>query len=364
MAELSPTWPRLARLGAAALRPGLLVGLAAALAPVLASGSYLEQPAAQEFASRMQTKHGFAAEQLESWLADAEKQQKIIDAISRPAEKTLDWQAYRRIFLTPERIAGGRAFIEQHQDVFARAESDPGLSRYFAAAILGVETRYGEHRGNYRVLDALATLAFDYPPRSSFFRKELEQFLLLTREQGFDPLALQGSYAGAMGYGQFIPSSYRAYAIDFDADGTADILDNPVDAIGSIANYFARHGWKPGQPVAEQVSVNASQRQLAEKALKPSKTLGAFRQAGIPVQSRLPDSAPARLLRLEGKAGPEYWLTYHNFYVITRYNHSSLYAMAVLQLAEEIQASAEVGLQRPAAAIDGASVAAIRENRL
>lgn len=317
------------------------VSLATAGWSLGAGASYLDVPAAQAFSARMQSEHGFAKEQLEDWLDAAQKQQKIIDAISRPAEKTLDWKAYRNIFLKPDRIEGGKAFIDQHRDVFARAEADPGLSRYVAAAIIGVETRYGQHRGNYRVLDALATLAFDYPPRSSFFSRELEQYLLLTREQGFDPLALQGSYAGAMGYGQFISSSYRAYAIDFDGDGVADILDNPVDAIGSVANYFARHGWKPGQPVAEPVPVTASQASMADDSLKPKRTLGQFRQAGIQVDNDLPDSAPARLLRLEGEAGTEYWLTYHNFYVITRYNHSSLYAMAVLQLSGEIQALAE-----------------------
>lgn len=311
--------------------------LAGAL-PSLASASYLDNPSAQDFAARMQSEHGFRSDQLENWLGSAQKQQGIIDAISRPAEKTLEWKSYRNIFLTDERVAGGVAFIDQHHDVFERAEADPGLSRYVAAAILGVETRYGQHRGKYRVIDALATLAFDYPPRSTFFGKEFEQFLLLTREQRFDPLTLQGSYAGAMGYGQFIASSYRAYAIDFDGDGVADILENPVDAIGSIANYFARHHWKPGQPVAERVSVDSSQGTMADNALKPARTLGEFRKAGVEVQADLPDSAPARLLRLEGEAGVEYWLTYHNFYVITRYNHSSLYAMAVLQLSREIQA--------------------------
>lgn len=320
-------------------RAGLVSGVALVIGalPSFGSASYLQDPEAQAFADKMRSEYGFEEQSLERWLSAAEKQQKIIDAISRPAEKTLEWSDYRRIFLTEDRIQGGKAFIEEHQETFARAEADLGLSRYYAAAILGVETRYGRHRGNYRVLDALATLAFDYSPRGSFFRKELEHFLLLTREQGFDPLVLKGSYAGAMGYGQFISSSYRAYAIDFDADGVADILENPTDAIGSIANYFARHGWKPGQPVAEKVTVNDEQRKLAETRLKPSRTLGDFRAAGVEVVAGLHDSAPARLLRLEGETGTEYWLTYHNFYVITRYNHSSLYAMAVMQLAQALQ---------------------------
>lgn len=330
MADFLRTLGRSARLASG-------IALMAGILPSLSLASYLQEPEAQEFSGRMQSEHGFSKEDVQRWLGSAERQQKIIDAISRPAEKTLDWKAYRNIFLTDERIAGGKAFLQDHGTTFQRAELDPGLSRYIAAAILGVETRYGQHRGSYRVIDALATLAFDYPPRGKFFRKELEQFLLLAREQDFDPLKLQGSYAGAMGYGQFIPSSYRAYAIDFDGDGVTDILDNPTDAIGSIANYFARHDWKPDQPVAEQVIVTQKQTELADKALKPTATLGLFRAAGIEVQAELPDSAPARLLRLEGESGPEYWLTYHNFYVITRYNHSSLYAMAVLQLAQELE---------------------------
>lgn len=288
------------------------------------------------FIARMKAEHGFDAKAVATWLAEARPQPAIIEAISRPAEKTLDWKAYRRIFLTDERVADGRLFLDEHRDAFALAESDPGLERTIAAAIIGVETRYGRYRGHYRVLDALATLGFDYPPRSDFFRRELEQFLLLTREQGFDPLEVNGSYAGAMGYGQFIPSSYRAYAIDFDGDGVADILDNPTDAIGSVANYFARHGWRKGQPVAEQVAVDDRQADLAETRLKPGKTLGEFRAAGLSVKAELPDRAPARLLRLEGEDGTEFWLTFHNFYVITRYNHSSLYAMAVLELARAL----------------------------
>jgi membrane-bound lytic murein transglycosylase B len=334
-------------------RRGLLAsGFALAIGwlPSLALASYLQTPDAQAFAARMQSEHGFEKEELQDWLASAEKQQKIIDAISRPSEKMLEWKSYRNIFLTADRIADGRTFLRQHRETFERAESDPGLSRYVAAAILGVETRYGRYRGAYRVIDALATLAFDYPPRADFFRKELEQFLLLAREQGFDPLKLEGSYAGAMGYGQFISSSYRAYAIDFDGDGVADILDNPTDAIGSVANYFARHGWKPGQPVAERVAVEPSQARMADNPLKPTRTLGAFRAAGVQVGAALPDTAPARLLRLEGEAGVEYWLTYHNFYVITRYNHSSLYAMAVLQLSREIENTAAQQLaSKPAA---------------
>lgn len=317
------------------------ITLGFALGPGIAGATYTQTEAGRAFVAQMHSEHGFRREDMARWLAEAEKQQKIIDAISSPAEKTLDWQAYRKIFMTEERIAGGRAFLQAHREAFDRAEEEPGLERSIAAAIIGVETRYGQFRGSYRVIDALTTLGFDYPPRSTFFRKELEQFLLLTREQGFDPLKVRGSYAGAMGYGQFIPSSYRAYAIDFDGDGVADLLDNPTDAIGSVANYFARHGWKAGQPVAERVQVGPQQSALAETQLKPGKKLGQFRAAGFIVQADLPDDAPARLLQLEGENGTEFWLTFHNFYVITRYNHSSLYAMAVLELSRALEVGGE-----------------------
>ena len=188
------------------------------------------------------------------------------------------------------------------------------------------------------MLDALATLAFDYPPRSRFFRSELAQYLLMTREQGFDPMALTGSYAGAMGYGQFISSSYRHYALDFDGDDVADILTNPVDAIGSVANYFHAHRWQTGEPVAERVSDSLPKSSpLLTRELRPTLTVNDYRQAGIVPKMDVPGDAKARVIRLVGDEGSELWLTYHNFYVITRYNHSHLYAMAVHQLAGALE---------------------------
>ncbi|WP_166251827.1 lytic murein transglycosylase B [Marinobacter salicampi] len=306
-------------------------------------GTYLDSQDAQAFIEEMASEHGFERQQIEGCLGHATRQDKIIESISRPAEKTLEWHQYRNIFIKPEQIEDGLRFMAEHESVFARAESTFGVSRYIIAGVLGVETRFGRYLGNYRVLDALATLAFDYPPRSRFFRKELGEFFLMTREQGFDPLTVKGSYAGAMGFGQFISSSYRHYAVDFDDDQVADILTNPVDAIGSIANYFARHGWKEGQPVADRLDKESlpDDSLLLTKGLKPSKTVADYRKAGVDVAPALKGSAPARALSLEGADGPELWLTYHNFYVITRYNHSHLYGMAVNTLAQEIQAADE-----------------------
>ncbi|WP_166268581.1 lytic murein transglycosylase B [Marinobacter caseinilyticus] len=300
---------------------------------------YAAREDGQAFIREMATQHGFSAEVLETWLNQAERKQVIINAISKPAEKTMEWHDYRRLFIRSEQVDGGRAFLAQYREAFDRAEAEYGVSRYIIAAIIGVETRYGRFTGKYRVLDALATLAFDYPPRSAFFRRELGEFLLMTREQGFDPLTVKGSYAGAMGFGQFISSSYRHYAIDFDGDSVADILTNPVDAIGSVAHYFSAHDWRRGDAVAEPVADSQRLPQgspLLTRGLKPTKTVADYRQAGVPVTAAVDDSARARALRLMGANGAELWLTYHNFYVITRYNHSHLYGMAVFQLSRAL----------------------------
>ncbi|WP_051603781.1 lytic murein transglycosylase B [Marinobacter sp. HL-58] len=314
-------------------------GLAAALflLPSLAMAQYHETSEGQAFIQDMVEQFGFEASRVESLLAEAERKESILDAISRPAEKTLEWHQYREIFMRQERIEQGVEFLQQYREAFERAEAEYGVPAEVIAAIIGVETWYGRYKGKHRVLDALATLAFDYPPRSRFFRSELAQYLLMTREQGFDPEELIGSYAGAMGYGQFISSSYRHYAVDFDDDGVADILNNPVDAIGSVANYFRAHHWQPGEPVAEQVrNVLPEDSPLLTRELKPGLTVNDYRQAGLAPDEGMDDDAKARAVRLAGAGGPELWLTYHNFYVITRYNHSHLYAMAVFQLANAL----------------------------
>jgi membrane-bound lytic murein transglycosylase B len=223
-----------------------------------------------------------------------------------------------------------------------RVEAELGVDAQVIVAIIGVETRYGGNTGSHQVLDALSTLAFDYPPRSKFFSSELEQYLILAREEDIDVLNTKGSYAGAMGYGQFIPSSYRRFAIDFDQDGRRDLWDSPADIIGSVANYMHMHGWTPGTTVAVRASVSGDKYQaLSEQGLKPQFTVKDLRREGITPAAVVPEDARAALIALENKKGPEYWLGMNNFYVITRYNHSPLYAMAVYQLSEEIRQTRE-----------------------
>ena len=299
--------------------------------------NYGKNQAVKRFIDRMVEQHGFDRAYLQGVFDDAAKQQSILDAISRPAEKMLTWGEYRKIFLTEKRISGGRKFMAENRETLERAEKEYGVPKEIISAIIGVETSYGQIMGRYRVVDALSTLSFDYPARSKFFTKELEELLLLSREQKFDPMVLKGSYAGAMGYGQFIPSSYRSYAVDFDGDNTADILNNVQDAIGSVANYFKRHGWKDGEPVAFRVDVKEPvPSELLPENRKPAQTLADVTKAGLQAPEGIRRDAPVRLVRYENTDGIEHWLTTHNFYVITRYNHSDRYAMAVYQLSREL----------------------------
>lgn len=299
---------------------------------------YGSHPAAKTFIDKMVVEHGFERAYIQQIIGGAERKQSILDAISRPAERAKPWKDYRKIFVTKTRTQQGREFLIEYADTLARAERDFGVPKEIIAAIIGVETRYGRHKGRYRVIDALATLGFDYPKRSKFFSKELEEYLLLVREQQFDAEAVKGSYAGAMGYGQFIPSSYRYYAIDFDGDGVADIINNPIDAIGSVANYFKSHGWITDGVVVVSADVSDSyDTSLANKQLKPSVTIAQAKQKGYVLTDDVPETEKVTPLRLLGEDGEEHWLGLKNFYVITRYNHSRLYAMAVYQLSEALK---------------------------
>lgn len=299
------------------------------------SENYSQHAAAQAFVDEMVATHGFDRVYLEGLMQEATRKDAILEAIARPAEKTKEWKDYRKIFLQESRTRQGREFMQVHAETLARAEREYGVPAEIITAIIGVETRYGGNKGSYRVVDSLPTLAFDYPKRSKFFRGQLEQYLLLVREQGFDPLAVKGSYAGAMGYGQFIPSSYRHYAVDFDGDGVADIINNPVDAIGSVANYFNEHGWENGDLVVVPATAKAGHdKALIDKKLKPKYTVGQLQQAGFVPSQQLAPEAEATIMGLQGNDGTEYWIGLENFYVITRYNHSHLYAMAVFQLSE------------------------------
>ena len=321
------------------MRLGAVVGLTGALLYGifgLAAADYAERPDVVAYVDELVAKHGFDRASLLAMFSEVDKKQAILDAISRPAEKVKPWYEYREIFVTPTRIEQGIEFWREHADDLARAEAQFGVPSHVIVSIIGVETRYGRNTGSYRVADALSTLGFDYPPRAAFFRNELTQFLLLAREEGRDPLSLTGSYAGAMGYGQFIPSSYRAYAVDFDGDGKRDIWANTADAIGSVANYFNRHGWRTDGPVVVAADpLDARVDAIANDALSLNHTVGKIRSLGVSMPG-YDDQEPAMLIKLDGANGPEYWVGLQNFYVITRYNRSSMYALAVHQLGEAI----------------------------
>lgn len=300
------------------------------------AGDYAQSPQVDEFIAELTRDYGFASEQLVGLFREAERKQSILDAISRPAERVKPWKEYRPIFITDARVARGLDFWRQHEAALARAEQEYGVPAQVIVAIIGVETFYGRNTGKYRVIDALSTLGFDYPPRAPFFRKELKEFLLLAREEQVDPLSVTGSYAGAMGLPQFMPSSFRSYAVDFDHDGHIDIWSNPIDAIGSVASYFQRHGWVAGAPVASRAEIRGDQaEQGLTPGLDPQKSFGELRSLGWMTRDALADDAtPVTAFRLEGAEGDEYWLGLPNFYVITRYNRSVMYAMAVYQLSD------------------------------
>lgn len=306
--------------------------------PVTAGAIDLERAEVKAFIERMIDEHGYERAELEAALTAAETQGSILEAISRPAEKTLAWHEYRDIFLTEERIAAGAEFWRTHEEALRRISEETGVSCEVLVGIIGVETYFGRITGRYRVLDALATLAFDYPPRADFFRRELEQFLLLVREEGMDATQAMGSYAGAMGAPQFMPSSFRAYAVDSSNDGRRDIWTDWQDVIGSVANYIVQHGWKRGLPVITQATLGSNWQGTKpdRNPLSPTETIGSLSRQGVLFSTDLPADHKGQLLVLEGKDGDEYWVGFHNFFVITRYNRSVMYALAVHQLGREV----------------------------
>lgn len=301
------------------------------------NANYSEHPRFEEFAKELEAEHGIKPAQTKAWLQQSNRLESVLEAISRPAEKTMTWADYRKIFLTEKRIEQGKQFLKDNIELLEKAEKEFGVPKEIITSIIGVETYYGQRQGGYRVLDSLATLAFDYPKRSLFWR-ELKEFFVMSQEQQVDPGTVKGSYAGAMGYGQFIPSSYRHYAIDYDNDGLKDLWTNKADAIGSVANYFKRHGWKKDEEVTQRVRVTGDQyEQAVNDRLKPKWTAGELKALGVTPTKEVADDASATLVKLIGENGAEFWLGNHNFYVITRYNHSRLYAMAVYQLSQEFK---------------------------
>jgi membrane-bound lytic murein transglycosylase B len=304
-------------------------------------------PEASAFVAQMVARHQFDAADLTQLLTQTCMKQSILKAMTRPAEAK-PWSAYRPLFVEPIHIAQGKRFWAEHEAALGRAEAQYGVPASIIVAIIGVETSYGRNTGSFRVMDALSTLAFGYPQRAAYFRDELEQYLLLSREASFAPLSIKGSYAGAMGIGQFMPSSYRLYGVDFDGDGHRDLWENPDDAIGSVANYFHGKGWIPAALVATPATAVAEPgKGLANHGWSYRMPLVYWARVGVAENGPSSLDAEAMLLELTGANGPEYWLAYKNFYVITRYNHSFHYAMAVWQLSRELEAArgASTGLQ-------------------
>ena len=317
----------------------LVIGQYAIASPASAQALDIERDDVRAFIERVHEEHGLDPEVVSSILALARIQPQIIEAISRPAERVRPWHEYRKIFMTDERIAAGTAFWQEHLALIERIAADTGVPAEILVGIIGVETFYGRITGRHRVLDALATLAFEYPPRGAFFSRELEQFLLLAREQGLEIETPVGSYAGAMGLPQFIPSSYRAYAVDGDGDGRVDLWNSIEDILASVANYFKAHGWRAGETVAAPaVPGTTDPAALAHQGLGTNTTVGELWSAGIGLAGPAPQerAAAAGLFALEYEDGPRYWAGFHNFYVITRYNRSLMYALAVHQLGEAI----------------------------
>lgn len=302
--------------------------------------SYAEVVPLKTFIQQMVEQHNFNQAALQQLFNQAKKRSSILKAIARPAGKVKPWYEYRDIFIQPTRIKAGVLFWRRYAKTLAKAEKQMGVPAEYVVAIIGAETNYGKFTGKNRVLDALYTLAFFYPRRADFFRQELEHFLLLTREEGFNPTQLKGSYTGAMGLGQFMPGSYRQYAIDFDGDGKRNIWTNEVDAIGSVANYFVQHGWQSGEPLLEatQVASPEAGKTLTELPFKPQYRLAELRLKGLQHHGQFATTRKSLVFDLEVSPGEiQYWLGFQNFYVITRYNRSTRYAMAVLQLAHSIK---------------------------
>lgn len=290
------------------------------------------------FISTMRREHGFDPTELATLLRDAQVQPRILETIQRPAERAMAWWEYRALFLNDERIDGGVRVWQEHRDTLERISRETGVPAQYLIAITGVETRYGRVTGNYRILDSLATLAFNFPRRATFFQGELMQFLLLAREEGVDPRTLKGSYAGAMGIPQFMPSSFRRYAVDGSGDGKRDLWNWGPDVFASIAHYFTEHGWRRGEPVLVQARHDAAPDDPAKPDITLKETVAGLRARGYRFDTALPDSTKAALLPAVQKDGVEWRVGFQNFYVITRYNRSLLYAMAVNDLADAIEA--------------------------
>jgi len=294
-------------------------------------------PIVNQFIEKMVKDHNFNSAELEKLFQSTNTKQSILKAISRPAEGRMPWYKYRKIFLTKARISGGVKFWRQNRQVLLNVEKKYGVPWQIIVAIIGVETQYGGNTGSFRVIDALTTLAFSYPKRSEFFTSELENFLLLCREEKMNPLKPKGSYAGAMGLPQFMPSSYRNYAADYEQDKQRNIWSNPADAIASVGNYLSKHGWQRDKSIAHKVTaIGNNYKQALSEDLKPNTPLAKLKALNVEIPKDIPLESSAKLLDYQQPSATELWLGLDNFYVITRYNHSRLYALAVYELSVAI----------------------------
>ena len=295
------------------------------------------RPEIEVFASEIAAKHGLDEAPLRRLLRQAQVRTSILRAMSTPGTAR-PWFEYRRRIVEPTRIENGMRFWLENRAALERAARDFGVPEELIVATIGVETLYGRNTGSFKVLDALVTLAFDYPPRAEFFRGELEEFVLLARETGLDAATVRGSYAGAIGIPQFLPSSYRKYAVDFDGDGRRDLTGSVVDAIGSVANYYRTFGWQTGRAVAVAADAGTAELgALLQAGIKPHTKISELRAKGVVVQEPVDQNAEATVFYLQTENGPQLMLGLNNFYVITRYNRSTNYAMSVWELATEIR---------------------------
>jgi membrane-bound lytic murein transglycosylase B len=336
------------RFAAAAALAAVLAGPLAAQTLGQAAGqtaargpTYADRPEVHAFVVEMAERHGFSARELERVLGGARYLDSVVTLMTPAPPGVRSWQNYRANFTNPRRIEAGAEFWRRHAAALGRAESVYGVPPEIVVAIIGVETEYGRNTGSFRVLDALATLAFDYPRRAEYFRSELEQFLLLARESRSDAAAFRGSYAGAIGIPQFMPGSIRRYAVDFDGDGRLDLRASAGDAIGSVANFLAQHGWLAGAPAAVGAAVNGERhRLLVGGGVDPVYRAGELREVGVTFDEAVDDETACVLIELESPDTPsEYLVGLQNFYVLTRYNRSSFYAGAVLELAAAVKAA-------------------------
>jgi membrane-bound lytic murein transglycosylase B len=329
-----------------ALLAVIVVAVASAHAAPGQAPAYSERAEVKAFIREVVERHGFVEKELVFLFSRLRPLEPVLKAIATPADKTLSWQEYRSLFMSERRIAGGVSFWNAHRAALERAEREFGVPAEYIVAIIGVETLYGRNPGRYRVVDALSTLAFDYPPRADFFRDELVSFLLMARDEGLDVFNLRGSYAGAFGIPQFMPGSARRFAVDFDSSGAIDLARSPTDAVGSVANFLRRHGWQPGAPVLLEARVEGdAYRPYATGSVEPLYSVGQLTAAGVAAKGAEPlAGAKAALIELATPGAPsEFRVGLQNFYALTRYNRSAFYASAVYDLAKAIRQRREKG---------------------